>query len=241
MHQVFHSEHDRLVADINTTLTTKVSATVLAQWTRTTGPAGWTYGQRLFQAARFVTEMEYQHLVFEEFGRKVQPAIDPFHTYHSDVNPTIPAEFAHAVYRFGHSMLTETIDRTAPRAAGSTTPPQHYDISLLDGFLNPPEYHRNQNGATISSEAAAGGIMMGMSDQVGQEIDEFVTDTLRSNLLGLPLDLATINMTRARSEGIPTLNEVRRKIHAPDQRRADWRPTPAGPTSGTTSSTRSPS
>ena len=56
--------------------------------------------------------------------------------------------------------------------------------------------------------------MMGMSDQVGQEIDEFVTDTLRSNLLGLPLDLATINMTRARSEGVPSLNEVRRKIHA---------------------------
>ena len=36
------------------------------------------YGERLFQAARFVTEMEYQHLVFEEFARKVQPAINPF-------------------------------------------------------------------------------------------------------------------------------------------------------------------
>ena len=214
VHQVFHSEHDRLVADINTTLTTKVPQSVLQQWTRTTGPGAWNYGQRLFQAARFVTEMEYQHLVFEEFGRKVQPAIDPFHTYHSDVNPTIPAEFAHAVYRFGHSMLTESIDRTAPRVAGSSSPPQHYDIKLLDGFLNPPEFNRDQNHNTISSEAAAGGIMMGMSDQIGQEIDEFVTDTLRSNLLGLPLDLATINMTRARSEGIPSLNEVRRKIHA---------------------------
>ena len=31
---------------------------------------------------------------------------------------------------------------------------------------------------------------MGMSDQVGNELDEFVTDTLRNNLLGLPLDLA---------------------------------------------------
>ena len=214
VHQIFHSEHDRLVGDINNTLTTKVPQSVLDQWQRTSGPSGWTYGQRLFQAARFVTEMEYQHLVFEEFARKVQPAIDPFHVYHSDINPTIPAEFAHAVYRFGHSMLTETIDRTAPRVAGSTSPPQHYDVKLLDGFLNPPEFNRNQNGATISSEAAAGGIMMGMSDQVGQEIDEFVTDTLRNNLLGLPLDLPTLNMTRARSEGIPSLNELRRKINA---------------------------
>ncbi len=39
---------------------------------------------------------------------------------------------------------------------------------------------------------------MGSSDQVGNELDEFVTETLRNNLLGLPLDLPTINMTRAR-------------------------------------------
>ena len=35
------------------------------------------HGERLFQAARFVTEMEYQHLVFEEFARKVQPGDQP--------------------------------------------------------------------------------------------------------------------------------------------------------------------
>jgi Ca2+-binding RTX toxin-like protein len=54
---------------------------------------------------------------------------------------------------------------------------------------------------------------MGMSDQIGNELDEFVTDTLRSNLLGLPLDLAAINIARARSEGIPPLNELRRQIY----------------------------
>ena len=43
------------------------------------------FEERLFQAARFVTEMEYQHLVFEEFGRKIQPAIKPFH-----VSPSPP-------------------------------------------------------------------------------------------------------------------------------------------------------
>ena len=30
---------------------------------------------------------------------------------------------------------------------------------------------------------------MGSSDQAGNELDEFVTETLRNNLLGLPLDL----------------------------------------------------
>ena len=55
---------------------------------------------------------------------------------------------------------------------------------------------------------------MGSSDQVGNELDEFVTETLRNNLLGLPLDLPTLNLTRARDAGIPPLNDVRRQIFA---------------------------
>ena len=60
--------------------------------------------------------MQYQHLVFEEFARKVQPNVDAFLApgYDATIDPAIVAEFAHAVYRFGHSMLTETIDRFDP-------------------------------------------------------------------------------------------------------------------------------
>ena len=32
----------------------------------------------MFQAAKFGTEMQYQHLVFEEFARKIQPNINVF-------------------------------------------------------------------------------------------------------------------------------------------------------------------
>ncbi|MDJ0377454.1 peroxidase family protein [Cryobacterium sp. PH31-L1] len=209
IHQVFHSEHDRLVEEFKTTLsndnTTAKGIAALAEWKLAAGADGWN-GSRLFQAARFVTEMEYQHLVFEEFGRKVQPAIQPFHVYHTDLNPAVKAEFAHAVYRFGHSMLTETIARTNENGSGN-------DISLLKGFLNPIAYTDGGSAGQLTSEQAAGSVIMGMSDQVGNELDEFVTDTLRNNLLGLPLDLPTINMTRARSEGVPPLNEVRRQIH----------------------------
>ena len=81
IHQVFHSEHDRLVDDIKNALTNDTSAA----WPQPSGsshhrePSGWN-GERLFQAARFVTEMEYQHLVFEEFARKIQPSRSrPFH------------------------------------------------------------------------------------------------------------------------------------------------------------------
>ncbi|MBI4934230.1 MAG: choice-of-anchor D domain-containing protein [Actinobacteria bacterium] len=214
VHQIFHSEHDRLVDDILGTLHQPGNEALLARYEAidlATGPnQTFEFGERIFQAARFVTEMEYQHLVFEEFARKVQPAINPFEPFafnQTDVNPAITAEFAHAVYRFGHSMLTETIDRV--NADGSRN-----DILLLDGFLNPAEYFRDGSGGTLTSRDAATSIFMGMSDQVGNEIDEFVTNTLRNNLLGLPLDLASLNMARARSEGIPSLNNVRKQIYA---------------------------
>ena len=78
--------------------------------------------------------MEYQHLVFEEFARKVQPAIRPFHVYSPDINPAIEAEFAHAVYRFGHSMLDDTVARA------TTTPPTgHEDRQLAAAAHRVPE------------------------------------------------------------------------------------------------------
>ncbi|GAB3546183.1 hypothetical protein GCM10027404_06020 [Arthrobacter tumbae] len=209
IHQVFHSEHNRLVDDIKQTLSADTSArgaTALAEWKSASGAGGWN-GERIFQAARFVAEMEYQHLAFEEFARKVQPLIEPFSTYHDDVNPAITAEFAHAVYRFGHSMLTDTVSRT--NADGSTN-----DVPLFEAFLNPPEYFNGGSAGTLDSREAAGAIAMGMSEQVGNELDEFTTDTLRNNLLGLPLDLAAINMARARETGIPSLNNLRKQLYA---------------------------
>ena len=52
-----------------------------------------------------------------------------------------------------------------------------------------------------------------MTRQVGNEIDEFVTTALRNNLLGLPLDLATINLARGRDTGVPSLNAARRDFY----------------------------
>src|SRR3954469_10296337 len=70
IHQVFHSEHNRLADDINTTLHDPANAALLAAYqapgvTGANGTGSYGYGERLFPAARFVPEMEYQHLVFE--------------------------------------------------------------------------------------------------------------------------------------------------------------------------------
>lgn len=202
VHHVFHSEHNRLVDHVDEVLAGTPQA-FQDEWRDTSGP--WDYEERLFQAARFATEMQYQHLAFEEFGRFVQPNIDnqPLNetAYHPDLNPAIAAEFAHVVYRFGHSMLTETVDRQ-----GADWSDQ---IDLFHAFLSPRMFTKDAAGNDITPDEGAGAVIKGMVYQTGNGIDEFVTPVLRNQLLGIPLDLAAINIARARETGMPTLQEAR--------------------------------
>ncbi|MGL4489311.1 MAG: peroxidase family protein, partial [Rhizobiaceae bacterium] len=239
VHAIFHSEHNRLaeqtkdvvLADAALMLTngsTQAEAVAfLNEWLATdvtSVPVGqaaidalvWD-GNRLFQAAKFGTEMQYQHLVFEDFARKIQPNIDFFIVpdgYHADINPSIVAEFAHVVYRFGHSMLTESVDRLDAQF-------DSYGMSLIDAFLNPVAF---DNGHTVADSIAAGDIIRGMTRQVGNEIDEFTTGALRNNLLGLPLDLATINLARGRDTGVPSLNATRREFYEASNQAPELKP-----------------
>jgi Ca2+-binding RTX toxin-like protein len=200
VHFIFHAEHNRLVEQTKEVILASNDPAFIAEWQL---PDGSWNGERLFQAARFGTEMQYQHLVFEEFARKVQPNIDVFLGYDATIDPSIVAEFAHTVYRFGHSMLTETIDRY-----DASFNADH--IGLIEGFLNPVEF---AEGAASQTDMA-GMVIRGMTRQAGNEIDEFVVEALRNNLLGLPLDLATINLARGRETGVATLNEARREFYA---------------------------
>jgi Ca2+-binding RTX toxin-like protein len=245
VHDIFHSEHNRLVDQaMNTVVASSIQSNDLAflnEWLLTpaaslpTLPLGldvndpvalgafvdslhlaWN-GERLFQVAKFGTEMQYQHLVFEEFARTVQPLIDPFfaptQVYDVNLNPAIVAEFAHTVYRFGHSMLTETVDRFDPNFNPVVADPLHptndQQLGLIAAFLNPLAFAAS--GPT--PEEATSAIVRGVTRTVGNEIDEFVTEALRNNLVGLPLDLAVLNLTRGRDAGIPSLNAARRDFY----------------------------
>jgi hypothetical protein len=125
VHHIFHSEHNRQVESHKLIILRSGDLAFINEWLRTdltelpalpqnpvdqlafAETLDWD-GERLFQAGRFATEMQYQHLVFEEFARKIQPAVDVFvFNAVTDINPAIFAEFANMVYRFGHSMLTD--------------------------------------------------------------------------------------------------------------------------------------
>ena len=162
-------------------------------------------GEHLFQAARFVMEMQYQHIVFAEFVRTVEPAIAAFAGYDINVRGDVYAEFAHSVYRYGHSQLTDTVDRIDSNGNA-------YPDSLFNSFLSPEKFNTGLNDAPISATSATGDVFRGMSGQRSNEIDEFVSSDLRNSLLGIPLDLASINIARGRDAGIGSLNQIRRDL-----------------------------
>jgi beta-lactam-binding protein with PASTA domain/Ca2+-binding RTX toxin-like protein len=229
VHNIFHAEHNRFVSEFDHNINLPVdpatgkNAFGLTQaeidaWHAVHAGSGWGYGERLFQAARFGTEMEYQHLVFEEFARTLQPLINPFLGSLTSIDPAITAEFAHTVYRLGHSMLPEILHREIANPDGTTTT---VPIRLFNAFLNPESYNlapgdpAPTDGVTngsLTAPQAAGTLVNGLVKQVGNELDEFVTSSVRNSLVGLPLDLPAINIARGRSEGIPSLNSARRQL-----------------------------
>jgi Ca2+-binding RTX toxin-like protein len=151
---------------------------------------------KMFEATKLINEMEYQHVAIDQYARLVTPDLPEFVTYDNDINADISLEYAQAAFRFGHSQLRETIDAIDPN--GNVT-----KWALSAAFLNPGAY------------AATGpeNILRGMSQQLGNDVDEYLTPAMQQSLLGQPLDLGAINIARARDLGIPTLNEVRRQLH----------------------------
>ena len=189
IHEVFHDEHNRLVTQIEDMIAQRdlIEPGFAAQWT----------GEMIFEAAKLGNEMQYQHIVFEFFARRMSPNITAFAEYQVELNPNITTEFSQAVFRLGHSMLTDTVDMVDAADQGTS-------MSLITAFLNPLAF--NATGAAD--------IATGMTQQMGNQIDEFVVDAVRNFLVGLPLDLAAINIARGRDVGLGTLNQVRADLFA---------------------------
>ena len=141
--------------------------------------------------------------------------------FHPEVDPQITAEFANAVYRFGHSMLTRTVDRYDEdfNPITDTHTGDNTQLNLFEAFLNPLAlYNAGEDGnATLDPEEAAGAVIRGVTRTTANEIDEFVAGVLQNNLVGLPLDLGAINIARGRDVGLARLNDARRAFFAATQ------------------------
>jgi len=278
--EVFLNEHNRVLSDLK------------AQYgfTGDQPPGGWTWtdpltnvttkvtGEELFQQAKLFNEMNYQHLVFDQYIRKLSPNVSSFAGVDPQINASISSEFANNVYRFGHSMLPETMGMKKVSGAEKISTVAGSDVvtvtmvnhslatgasitlssvdnnigglskDLLNGTFSITRVDADNFTITASATATATAtgvttdkvqieinkgliaaflapstyvpgftpalIADGSTAQVGNRIDEKLTDALRDNLLGLPLDLGASNIMRGRDSGQPTLNEMRASIQA---------------------------
>ena len=87
---------------------------------------------------------------------------------------------------------------------------------LIQAFTNPMQFASDPN--------MTADIVLGTVNQVSNSIDEFVTGSLQNNLLGLPLDLAALNIARGRDTGVAPLNAGPRPALRPDPARDQLKP-----------------
>ncbi len=188
LHTVFAREHNRLVNIIAARQPT-LSA------------------EQQYQLARKLVGAEMQLITYNEFlpallgsGASVPKAEQ--YQYDSNVPATITNAFAHATYRFGHSMVSPELKLVdtggAPRPA----------VSLRNAFFNPALITGNP---ALVDQLLAGGVM-----QRSEEIDTLMIDDLRNFLFGPPgaggLDLAALNIQRGRDVGLPDYRQLNTQL-----------------------------
>lgn len=179
LHTVFMREHNRLATEI------------------ATDNPGFT-GEQIYQEARKMVGAMMQSITYNEFLPMILGSAAPgaYTGYDANVNPSIANAFSTAAYRFGHSMLSDTLLRID--GSGTVTP-----LALAAAFFNP----------SLLQTDGIEPFLRGLTAQTAQEIDPFVVDGVRNFLFGPPgaggLDLASLNIQRGRDHGLPGYNDMR--------------------------------
>lgn len=149
-------------------------------------------GEFIYEAARAVVGAKNQVITYEEFlpvlvGNESASDLEVIDS--ELLSPGVAIEFSGAVFRLGHTLLSEDIRTLDTDGVGS--------ISLRDAFFNPQ---------TISANGVDN-ILLGLNYQQSNDADHRIVDGVRNNLFGPPgsggLDLAAINIQRGREFGLP--------------------------------------
>jgi len=183
LHTIFHREHNRLVDIIQTQQPSLDD-------------------EQTYQLARKIVGAQMQKITYDEFlpalfGDRAPRATD--FSYDDSGESTIANSFAHAAYRFGHSMLASQLQLVADDGSSMG------QIELSDAFFNPDYIKDDPTRIDL--------LLKGLATQKSQEIDTLVVDDVRNLLFGPAgsggMDLAALNIQRGRDHGLPSYNALR--------------------------------
>jgi hypothetical protein len=188
------------------------------------GFSSWT-DENLYQEARKLNIAEEEIITYTGFlpailGPNGLPA---FTGYNPNVNPGIATEFSTVGFRFGHSLLSNTVGRHNNDGTSITdVNPNGAEVNLTEDFFRPDLI--NPNGVTVNmvdrfgnpdahTSSDIGAILKADSDGTANETDLLLIDEVRNILFGIPsgpgTDLAARDIQRTRDHGIGTYNQVR--------------------------------
>jgi hypothetical protein len=183
----------------------------------------WT-DEQLYQGARKLNIATEEIITYNEFLPAILgPNALPVYTgYKNDVNAAIATEFSTVAYRFGHSLLSDSVGRDNNDGTGLTDVAADPHIPLAEDFFRPDLISptpttvnlvdRNGNPDPHTS-SNIGAILKADADGTANEMDLQTIDPVRSLLFGIPYapgtDLIARDIQRARDDGIGTYNQVR--------------------------------
>ncbi len=177
---------------------------------------GWSQDQ-LFEAARAITEAEWQKVVYDEYLPKLigKYAISDYAGYDKDVDPSVINEFTTIAFRFGHDQSSQT-QQPLNEDGSHATPGGLTVFTLATAFV------AGANGARNAEDLDAW--IRGQLSAHTQEIDGLVVDGNRNTLFGIGLnpdgtpnvppnsptvDLEVFDIMRARDHGVWSYNKLR--------------------------------
>ena len=188
-HVVWVREHNRLAAEL---------AKINPDWG----------DEQLFQSARNILVAELQHITYTEYlplilGQKYMGNILRNDQYNSSIDATVSNAFAAAVFRFGHSMITENVSM-----ADSACPRQTVMSQPLESVFFKPSLVTDPEKLVMS----LAGLSHEVSNKPGPNFASSVNGKLfihRESGATVGLDLVSINIHRGRDHGLPGYNYFR--------------------------------
>jgi len=194
IHTLFMREHNRIADRL---------AQLNPQWS----------DEKLYQEARRIATAVQAHITWNEFVPRVLGwnAVNLYELnllpegyyrgYDETCNPTILNEFATAAFRFGHSLLKPNFKRMSGEFSERGP-----DLKLSEMFFNPDKLYE---------PGMLDDLIRGVSTTSMETLDQFLTNEVTNHLFEdkhtpfSGLDLAALNLQRARDHGIPGYNHYR--------------------------------